>query len=58
VAFAGLMCFAAVYLDHHWVLDVVAGGAYCLVVVSAARAVGRVRARRGGSTVWATDTAP
>jgi hypothetical protein len=26
------MCFAAVYLDHHWVTDVVAGGLYALVV--------------------------
>ena len=24
------MCFAAIYLDHHWVLDVVVGIAYTL----------------------------
>jgi len=41
VVFAALMGFAAVYLDHHWVLDVLAGGAYCGVVVAAARAVTR-----------------
>jgi membrane-associated phospholipid phosphatase len=40
-AFYVAMCFAAVYLDHHWVLDVVAGTAYCLVVAVAARAVSR-----------------
>jgi membrane-associated phospholipid phosphatase len=32
VAFYLSMCFAAVYLDHHWVLDVVAGSAYCVAV--------------------------
>lgn len=32
VAFYGWMCFAAVYLDHHWVLDVVAGTVYALFV--------------------------
>lgn len=26
------MCFAAVYLDHHWVIDVVVGLVYCVVV--------------------------
>jgi membrane-associated phospholipid phosphatase len=37
VSFFALMCFSAVYLDHHWVLDVIAGIIYCLVVVGAAR---------------------
>jgi hypothetical protein len=31
------MCCAAVYLDHHWVVDIVFGWAYCLVVVYALR---------------------
>ena len=31
VMFFVSMLFAAVYLDHHWVLDVIAGLAYCLV---------------------------
>jgi membrane-associated phospholipid phosphatase len=39
-AFFALMCFSAVYLDHHWILDVIAGVAYCVAVVVAARAVG------------------
>jgi hypothetical protein len=37
VIFYAAMCFAAVYLDHHWVIDVVAGNAYCLVIALAAR---------------------
>lgn len=37
VAFVVLMCFAAVYLDHHWVLDVVAGLGCCAVVLGVAR---------------------
>jgi membrane-associated phospholipid phosphatase len=28
VVYAALMCVAAVYLDHHWVIDVVVGLAY------------------------------
>jgi hypothetical protein len=32
VAFYGLMCFSAVYLDHHWVIDVVLGSGYALTV--------------------------
>jgi membrane-associated phospholipid phosphatase len=44
VAFCVLMCFAAVYLDHHWVLDVVGGLAACLMVVGAARLFARQRA--------------
>jgi membrane-associated phospholipid phosphatase len=34
-----LMCFAAVYLDHHWIEDVVAGAALSLVVAGGARLV-------------------
>jgi membrane-associated phospholipid phosphatase len=43
VAFFALMSFAAVYLDHHWVLDAVAGVIYCLVVTGFARAFSRLR---------------
>jgi membrane-associated phospholipid phosphatase len=31
LAFAALMCFAAVYLDHHWIVDVVLGLLFCVV---------------------------
>ncbi len=35
VGFWASMCFAAVYLDHHWVIDVVLGLAYCVIVHAA-----------------------
>jgi membrane-associated phospholipid phosphatase len=44
--FYALMCFSAVYLDHHWVLDALAGSLYCVVVVAVARALTRWRAPR------------
>jgi membrane-associated phospholipid phosphatase len=31
------MCFSAVYLDHHWVIDIVLGSVYALVVAVAFR---------------------
>jgi len=39
VAFAISMCCAAVYLDHHWILDVVAGLALAVIAYLAVRAV-------------------
>jgi membrane-associated phospholipid phosphatase len=48
VAFFVLMCFSAVYLDHHWVLDALGGVLYCLVVVGTARALTRTRAAGAG----------
>jgi inositol phosphorylceramide synthase catalytic subunit len=44
-----VMCFAAVYLDHHWILDVVAGLAYCAVVVAGARLAHRWWSARSGN---------
>jgi len=35
VVFAIWMSMAAVYLDHHWIIDVVAGWAYCAAVYAA-----------------------
>ena len=43
VAFFALMCFSAVYLDHHWVLDAIAGIAYCTLVVAVARVLMPIR---------------
>jgi hypothetical protein len=43
VAFYVLMVFAAVYLDHHWILDALAGSAYSVGVVVAARGLARWR---------------
>jgi hypothetical protein len=46
LAFFFLMAFSAVYLDHHWVLDAVAGIVYCTTVVTVAHAVARRRSAR------------
>ena len=43
------MCFAAVYLDHHWVVDVVLGILYCLGASALVRLVFR-RIERGHAT--------
>jgi hypothetical protein len=43
VAFYALMVFAAVYLDHHWIVDALAGSAYAIGVVAAARGLARWR---------------
>jgi membrane-associated phospholipid phosphatase len=32
LAFFAAMCFAAVYLDHHWIVDVLLGIVYTLAV--------------------------
>ena len=42
------MAFSAVYLDHHWVLDAVAGIVYCTTVVTVARVLD-ARARVEGN---------
>lgn len=42
-AFFALMCFSAVYLDHHWVLDAIAGITYCTLVVAIARVLMPIR---------------
>ena len=40
-AYASLMAFAAVYLDHHWILDVLAGHLYAIAVFVALRRLSR-----------------
>jgi inositol phosphorylceramide synthase catalytic subunit len=37
VGYAGLMAFAAIYLDHHWILDVVVGALYAVVATVVVR---------------------
>jgi membrane-associated phospholipid phosphatase len=50
VLFFASMVFAAVYLDHHWVLDVLAGIAYCLAAHAAMRALfSRLSPAKGGA---------
>jgi hypothetical protein len=43
VGFFALMCFSAVYLDHHWVLDAMAGITYCALIVAGARILAPIR---------------
>jgi hypothetical protein len=45
-SFWAVMCFAAVYLDHHWVIDVILGLIYALGAFSFVR---WVSTRRGGT---------
>jgi hypothetical protein len=52
VAFFCLMVFAAMYLDHHWILDEVAGISYCTIIVSFARWWTR---RRGATSPSAAE---
>lgn len=56
-AFFALMCFSAVYLDHHWVLDAIAGVAYCLVIVAVSRLVMPIPARRPAEAMARTAPA-
>ncbi|MEK7706026.1 MAG: phosphatase PAP2 family protein [Myxococcota bacterium] len=44
-AFWLLVCFGAIYLGHHYVIDVVLGSAYALVAYLAAQALARRRAQ-------------
>ena len=44
--FFASMCFAAVYLDHHWVIDVLMGISYTLIVHRVVHEVRNLRARR------------
>jgi hypothetical protein len=46
VLFFGSMCFAAVYLDHHWVIDVLVGIVYGLAAAMLMRAAFSYAARR------------
>ena len=46
VLFLVWMCSSAVYLDHHWVVDLIAGAAYALVAVNVVWRVGPLFAGR------------
>lgn len=45
VAYWLAMVFAAIYLDHHWVLDALLGAAYAFGAAGIVRAIGRARER-------------
>jgi membrane-associated phospholipid phosphatase len=49
VLFLSWMSFSAVYLDHHWVLDIVAGAAYALTVAYGAQRLATFFAERAWS---------
>jgi membrane-associated phospholipid phosphatase len=46
IVFLVWMSFSAVYLDHHWVLDIIAGAAYALLVAYGARRLAPLLAAR------------
>jgi hypothetical protein len=46
VSFYAWMSFSAVYLDHHWIIDIIAGSAYAVIVVVAMRVLDRWATRR------------
>jgi membrane-associated phospholipid phosphatase len=46
IAWAALMAFAAVYLDHHWVIDVLAGFLYAALGFNLAKLALAARAQR------------
>ena len=55
------MAFSAVYLDHHWVLDAVAGIVYCTTVVTVARVLerrSRIEATAAATVAVAESSAP
>lgn len=52
VAYTGLMYFAAVWLDHHWIVDVLIGLSYTAVLLTLVR-----RAFRGSEAVTPSATA-
>jgi membrane-associated phospholipid phosphatase len=43
-----IMCFSAVYLNHHYLIDIIWGSAYALLVFFVIRAYSEWRARRIG----------
>jgi membrane-associated phospholipid phosphatase len=56
--YAPIMCFSAVYLQHHYVIDVVIGLLYGAIVVAAMLAWERRGATRGAPVASATPVAP
>ena len=55
IGFFVSMAFSAMYLDHHWVLDAVAGIVYCPTVVTVRARLRRARASRARSRPAVAD---
>lgn len=54
-----LVCFSAVYLDHHYILDIIVGLGIALFVMAVARAVfGAVEPQRNAAAAEDADLAP
>ena len=51
VLFYVWMCFSAIYLDHHWVIDAVVGSAFALIVGIVAHSVKRAPVKNVPPTV-------
>jgi hypothetical protein len=47
--FLASMCFAAVYLDHHWITDIIVGLAYTVAIYAALESLVRYRSKRAVS---------
>jgi membrane-associated phospholipid phosphatase len=56
IAFFAAMCFSAVYLDHHWVIDVLAGTVLCAGVIALVRALAAWRASFAAQPAGALTT--
>jgi inositol phosphorylceramide synthase catalytic subunit len=50
VLFLVAMCFSAVYLDHHWIIDVLVGLSYTVLVQQSLRFIAEERQNQAGST--------
>jgi len=55
-AFFALMCFSAVYLDHHWIVDVLVGIVYTLTADAVGRWVTRRRNAQAVAPVAALES--
>jgi hypothetical protein len=61
VLFYVWMCFSAVYLDHHWVIDIVLGSVYAVAVAVAGRQVMRwcsARSATNRAPITSSETEP
>ena len=58
LAFSMTMWFAAVYLDHHWVFDVLLGITYSVVVYTGTSLVFRFMKRRHEASIFADRNLP
>jgi hypothetical protein len=54
--FLGSMCFSAVYLDHHWVVDVILGLIYTILSYAVVQAISRRRAPEESPVLRAVES--